>query len=51
MCVYDIQLLRKSEADRAMADDWLPPVLSDQQRNLMAEMEDKVRTCLYTYTI
>ena len=41
-----VKLLRKSEADMALAQTWAPPVLSDQQRRLMAEMEDEVSLSL-----
>ena len=40
--LHPLQLLRKSEADQAMADSWAPPVLSDQQKKLMAEMDEQV---------
>lgn len=42
---YGLQALRKSEADQAMAEEWTPPVLSDQQRRLLAEVEEQVKTC------
>ena len=35
-----LQQLRKSEADRAMAEQWVPPTLSEKQLRLMAEMEE-----------
>ena len=34
-----VNKLRKSEADKQMAQQWQPPSLSDKQRRLMAEMK------------